>query len=108
MGLLDDVGAEGVDVVGAQQPEVLGAREGEVEQRLVALALDELVGAALRPDRLADAPQAAPLAGMGVDELAPRGDDARGVGADVGHVGEGHVLGRRLRAPRAGGRSCRR
>jgi hypothetical protein len=93
VGLLDDVGVQRVDVVGAQQPEVLGAREGEVEQRLVALALDELVGAALRPDRLADAPQPAPLSGVGVDELAPGGDDARGVGADVGHDGERHALG---------------
>ena len=85
-----------------------GVGEGEVEQRLVALALDELVGAALRPDRLADAAQPAPAPGVGVDELAPRGDDARRVGADLGHVGEGHVARRRLRAPRAGARSSRR
>jgi hypothetical protein len=54
----------------------------------VALALDELVGAALSPDRLADAPQPASAAGVGVDELAPGGDDARRVDADLGHVGE--------------------
>ena len=55
MGFVDDVGSEGVDVVGAEQPEVLGTREGEVEQRLVALALNERLGAAAGPDRLADA-----------------------------------------------------
>jgi hypothetical protein len=93
VGLADDVGVEGVDVVGAQQPEVLNAREGEVEQRLVALALDELVGAAIGPDRLPDAPQATPLPAMGVDELTPCGDDARRVDADLGHVGEGHAVG---------------
>ena len=75
----------------SEKPRRIG--EGEVEQRLVALALDELVGAALGPDRLADAPQPAPRAGVRVDELAPRRDDARGVDADLGHVGEGHPLG---------------
>jgi hypothetical protein len=93
MGLGDDAGVEGVDVVRAQQPEVLGALEGEVEQGLVALALDERLGAAVGPDRLADAPQPPALTGVGIDELAPRGDDARRVDADVGHVGEGHSLG---------------
>ena len=101
-------GSSAVDVVRAQQPEVRGAREGEVEQRLVALALDELVGAALGPDRLADAPQPAPSPGVGVDELAPRRDDARGVDADLGHVGERARARRRRRARRAGARSSRR
>ena len=49
-------------------------------------------------DRLADAPQPAAAPGVRVDELAPRGDDARRVGADLGHVGEGHPLGVGARA----------
>ena len=79
VGLGDDVGAESLDVIRAQQPEVLGAGEGHVEQRLVALALDELVGGAVGPDRLADTPQPAAAVGVGVDELAPGGDDPRRV-----------------------------
>jgi hypothetical protein len=97
VGALDDVGAERCGVVGAGEPEVGGVGEGEVQQALVALALHELVGAALGPDRLADAAQGPPGRLVAIDELAPRGDDPRRVGADGGHVLEldvagGHVL----------------
>ncbi len=54
------------------------------------LALDELVGGAFGPDRLTDAAKAA-RAGVPVDELAPRGDDARRVETDVRHVRECHA-----------------
>jgi hypothetical protein len=42
LGLLDHRRTEGVDVVGAQEREARGVGEGEVQQRLVALALDQL------------------------------------------------------------------
>ena len=80
-------------VVGAHQPEAVGAREGEVQQRLVPLALDELVRVPGREDRLADPAQ--PHAGLGVlvDELLPGGDDSRRVPADHVHVRELHAVG---------------
>ena len=66
-------------------------REGEIEERLVALALDQLSRPALGPDRLADAAdRTAPVL---VCELAPRGDDAGGVGPHLRHVGEVHKVG---------------
>ena len=65
--------------------------EGDVQQALVAMAFGHLGGAARGPDRLAD--PATARAGMGVDELAPGGDDARRVRADIVHVGELDVLG---------------
>ena len=89
----DDVGRERVGVVRADEPERGGVGEGEVEQGLVAMALDELRGAALRMDRLADAAQGAARAGVLGHEVPPRRDDPRRVRADVGHVGEEDVVG---------------
>ena len=56
----------------------------------MALALDELRGAAAGPDRLADAAHRAGAAG---DEVTPGRDDARRVVADVAHVDELDALG---------------
>ena len=70
-----------------------GVGEREVEQGLVAVALDELRGAALRMDRLADPAQGAARAAVGGHEVPPGRDDARRVRADVGHVGEQDVVG---------------
>lgn len=93
LGLGDHVGVELHGVVGADQVEVRGGGEGDVEQRLMALALDELGRAALGPDRLADPAHRATQAGVRVDELLPGGDDARRIGAQLGHVGEHDLLG---------------
>ena len=90
LGLLDHVAVEVRGVVGADEVEAVGVGEGVVEQRLVALALDELGGAAAGPDRLADAAQ---RAGAAADEVAPRRDDAGRVVADVAHVDELDALG---------------
>ncbi len=90
LGLLDHVAVEVRGVVGADEVEAVGVGEGVVEQRLVALALDELGGAAAGPDRLADAAQRARAAD---DEVAPRRDDAGRVVADVAHVDELDALG---------------
>ena len=90
LGLLDHVAVEVRGVVGADEVEAVGVGEGGVEQRLVALALDELGGAAAGPDRLADAAQ---RAGAAADEVAPRRDDAGRVVADVAHVDELDALG---------------
>jgi hypothetical protein len=83
-------GWEAADVVRAQQPPRLAVVEGEVEQRLVAPALDQLGVAAPGPGRLADAePRSAARRGH---ELAPGGDDARGIAAEALHVGEAHAV----------------
>ena len=54
-GLVDHGGAERGGVVRAEEPPGLVVVERDVEQVLVALAFDELVGPAVRRDRLADA-----------------------------------------------------
>ena len=54
------------------------------------LALDDLIGRAAAPDGLSDpAPPTSP-ADVAIDELAPYGNDPRGVRSDQGHVGELH------------------
>ena len=64
--------------------------EGHVEQRLVTLALDELVRAPLGPDGLPDAAQGAtPVL---FHEIGPGRDDPGRVVADVVHVGEPHPV----------------
>ena len=68
---------EPTSVIGTEEGELAGTDEGEVEQRLVVIALLELLGAAPRPRRLADT-ALGPLAGIG-DELAPGRDDAAGL-----------------------------
>ena len=79
-------------VVGAQQPPGRHAGEGQVEQGLVALALDQLGRGALGPDGLADPPSVAAAVGGG-HEVAPGGDDPGRVGPDLGHVGERDPVG---------------
>jgi hypothetical protein len=91
--LRDDVAVELHRVVGAQQVKVRSVGEGDVEQCLVALALDELGRAAVRPDRLADPAHRAPGGRVRVDELLPGGDDARRVGPELGHVREHDPVG---------------
>src|SRR6185436_9586871 len=53
--LLDHIPGERVRVVWAQKAPGRAAVEGEVEERLVVLALHQLVRGAAGPDRLADA-----------------------------------------------------
>jgi hypothetical protein len=86
----DHLAVEVGGVVGAQQVEAVGGGERLVEQRLVALALDELVGRAAGPDRLADAAQRAAAPGH---EIVPGRDDAGRVVADVAHVGPLDAVG---------------
>ena len=101
--LLDDLGGQGLDVVRADEPE-RRIREREVEQRLVPLALDELVARAGGPDRLADAAQGQ-IRRVRAHELLPGWDDPGRVGADLLHVGEPHRRRRPRRARRGAGRS---
>src|SRR5581483_10368925 len=75
------------DVVRAEERPGGTARKREVEERLVAVALDELVGAPSGPDRLADAANRPVLAEMVPHEAAPRRDDARRVLPELAHVG---------------------
>jgi hypothetical protein len=91
--LLDDGRIEGLEIVGTRQPPCRRLGEGEIEQRLMALALDDLVRGSARPDGLADAPKTPPGGGVLGDELAPRRDDPPRVGADLGHVREPHGVG---------------
>ena len=100
LGLRDHGVVEVRRVIGADQVEVRGVGEGHIEQRLVALALDQLGRAAVGPDRLADPAHRAPGGGVLVDELLPGGDDARRVGPELGHVGEHDPVGV-LAQPRA-------
>jgi len=87
----DDRGRQRGGVVGAEQAEVRRGREGEVEEGLVALALDQLGGTAPGPDRLADAARGRVVLAAG-HEVAPDGDDPRRVRADVGHVRKAHAV----------------
>ena len=59
----------------------------------MALALDQLLGTAGAPDRLADAAQRPPGAAVLLHEAAPGGNQPRGVRSDLGHVREQHALG---------------
>src|SRR5207248_10523550 len=81
---LDHVVVEPVEVVGAHQLPARAAVEGDVQQRLVALALAELMAIAPGPDGFADA-ERRPLPAVLVDELPPHGDDARGVASHRVH-----------------------
>ena len=84
--LVDDVLTERGGVVRTHQAEAAAPGEGHVEQGLVTLALDELLRAPLRPDRLADAShRTVPVL---AHELRPGRDDPGGVDPDIGHVGE--------------------
>ena len=64
----------------------------------MALALHELAGIAPLEDRLTDATQPGARSSVGGDEVAPGRDDPCGIGADLGHVGEHHPLGRAVQA----------
>jgi hypothetical protein len=75
-------------VIGADQRKRAGVCEREVEQRLVPLALGDLLRRALRPDRLADPVQPLAAAGVPVDEVAPHGDDAGRIAPCGLHVDE--------------------
>lgn len=87
-GFIDHRGVESQCVVRAEQPPRFPGREGCVQQRFVALAFDELDGTALLPDRLSDSAGPATRAAVLLDEIAPRGNDSRRVGADARHVRE--------------------
>ena len=76
--LLDHRAGELRDVVGTEEPPRRRVGERDVQERLVPLALDELVGGALRPDRLADSPHRPVVAQMLLDELLPGRDDPGG------------------------------
>src|SRR5256885_17077424 len=52
------------------------------------LTFDELTRAAPTPDGFPDPTQPAAVCAMTVYEFLPERDDAGGVGADIGHVGE--------------------
>jgi hypothetical protein len=91
--LVDHRVAERGGVVGAEQPEGRHAREGEVEQRFVALALDELGALMLGPDRLPDPANGPAVGPVDAHEIEPGGDDPRRVRAQLAHVGEEHTVG---------------
>ena len=84
----DHVVVESLHVVWAQKAPRLTAIEGEVEQGLVALALGQLLVAALRPDRFPDAPYGAAVECTLIQEAAPTRNDARRIAAQHVHVRE--------------------
>ncbi len=92
-GVVDDRRVEGLDVVGAHQREARRVGERQVQQRLVVVALGDLVGRAAGPDRLADAAHALTLGEAVADEVVPGGDDRAGVLADLLDVGEADPVG---------------
>src|SRR5690349_1253187 len=91
-GLVEHLVIELARVVWAQQPPRLALTERDVEQRLVPLALDQLIARAPIPDRLADSAQPFAAGAMLIHEVAPRRDDARWVRSDLGHVCEQHLV----------------
>src|ERR1043165_4891809 len=84
----DDLLIELACVVRAQQPPGLAVTERHVQQRLVTLSRAQLVARASVPDWLTDAADPLALGAMLLHEVAPRRDDARGVGPYLGHVGK--------------------
>jgi hypothetical protein len=90
--LVEDLRVERLRVVGTHEPERGGAEECQVEQRLVALALSQLSRALVRTDRLPDSPHGRAGVGTLRNELLPCLDDAGGVAANLGHVGELHLF----------------
>ena len=89
--LVDYRRLERLGVVGAEEPPGRRGRERDVQELLVALALDELLAAAVGRDRLADPAHLA--AGVSLDEVLPGRDDPGRVRTDLRHVGEEHLLG---------------
>src|SRR4051812_24410127 len=82
--LVEHLRIEPVDVVGTDEPESGCALECKVQKRLVVVTLDHFLVASAGPDRLTDPPDRA--AGVLVHEIAPCGDDAGGVPAELLHV----------------------
>jgi hypothetical protein len=62
--------------------------EGDVQQRLVVLAFDQLVGTAPSPDRLADAAEPPAAREMAGRVVVPCRDDPPRVPTRLAHVGE--------------------
>jgi hypothetical protein len=91
-GLVNHLGTERLDVVGAHQPPRRRLGERDVEQRLVAVTLDDLGGSTRRPDRLTDAAHRTAVRGVRVKELAPGGDDPRGIAPHRRHICEEDVV----------------
>jgi hypothetical protein len=85
---LEDLRGEPLAVVRAQEPPRRGLGEGQVEQPLVALALDQLCGGPLGPDRLADPAYGGALGEVLPHELPPGRDDAGGVAPEPRHLDE--------------------
>ena len=92
-GLRDHIVGKRCRVVGADQAEIVRRREGEVDERLVQLALGQLGGGSVGPDRLADAAHPASGAGIVGNEPAPGRDDARRVAPDHLHVDQVNIRG---------------
>ena len=55
------------------------------------LALGQLCGASLRPDRFADSADRTSILAPAIDELLPKRDDPRWIRAGLRHVGELHL-----------------
>jgi hypothetical protein len=89
--LVDHRRLERLGVIGAQESPARRGRKGDVQELLVALALDELLAAAVGRDRLADSTYLA--AGVLFDEVLPGRDDPRRVRTDLRHVGKEHLRG---------------
>jgi hypothetical protein len=85
-GFDEDRGRQRGFVIGADEPEGEILREGGIQQRLMPLAFDQLVRAALRKDRLADTPQPTPFPLVGDHELIPSRNDPTGIGAYISHI----------------------
>ena len=83
LGVGEHLVVESLRVVRAQHADV-GVGPREVDQRLVAGRLADLLGRATRPDRLADVPER--LAAVPVEHLQHRGDDPARISPKLAHV----------------------
>src|SRR5687768_7868650 len=88
MGFGDDRCIETFEVVGADQPQRNLWINRHIEQSLMHLAFKNLFGPSPCPDRFPYSTYRTAQAGVLIHKLLPRGNDARGVAAELGHVDE--------------------
>src|SRR5215211_4376361 len=88
MGFLDHRWVERSKVVRTNQPERNLRINRHIEQRLMQLAFENLLGSPPRPNRLADSAYGTAVARVLIHKLLPGRDDACWVLAELGHVNE--------------------
>src|SRR5215207_76964 len=88
MGFLDHRGLEPTDVVRTNQPKGNLWVDRHIEQGLIQLAFENLLGATSCPDRLANSAYRTAVARVLINKLLPGWNDACGIPTELGHVDE--------------------